>query len=286
MSDYAVPHEAQHHTRLTASHLAGNDGRGRYVLLPGDPSRARRLASLLDDVTEVDNPRNHTAHLGRLPGRNGGPPVDVAAVATGMGAGSAEVIVHEVIAAGGRRLLRVGSCGSLSPRVQPGEVVVVTGAVRDEMASRHYAPVELPALASPETVAAMSAGARAAGLAAHTYLGLCHTKASLFAREFGAGPAGEDNRRYQAWLSRCGVIASEMEASVLFTLATCLGADGVRSLAEPDHRIQAGSVLAVYGGDDSHMKLDPAAVARAEERAAAVVVEGLYAWAAADRASG
>lgn len=286
MSDFAVPADAQHHTRLLPSHLAGNGGRGRYVLLPGDPSRARRLSEMFDGVTVVDNPRNHTAYLGTLPARDGGPPIDVAAVATGMGPGSAEVIVHEVIAAGGRRLLRVGSCGSLSPRVRPGEVVIVTGAVRDEMASRHYAPVELPAVASSVVVAAMSEGARSAGLAPHTFLGLCHTKASLFAREFGAGPAGEDNRRYQAWLSRCGVIASEMEASVLFTLATCLSADGVRSLAEADERIQAGSVLAVYGGDDSHMRLDPAAVARSEERAAAVVLEGLYAWAAADRASG
>ncbi len=284
MSDFAVPADAQHHTRLLPSHLAGNGGRGRYVLLPGDPSRARRLSEMFDGVTVVDNPRNHTAYLGTLPARDGGPPIDVAAVATGMGPGSAEVIVHEVIAAGGRRLLRVGSCGSLSRQVRPGQVVVVSGAVRDEQASRHYAPVELPAVADHRVVAAMSAGARAAGLGADCFVGLCHTKASLFAREFGAGPAGEANRAYQAWLSRAGVIASEMEASVLFILATAMSADGVRSLDGGDQRIQAGCVLAVYGGDDSHMKLDPALVALSEERAAAVVREGLYAWAAADRA--
>ena len=283
MSDFAVPPDAQHHTRLTPAHLAGNDGVGRYVLLPGDPSRARRLSEMMEDVEVVDNPRNHKAYLGRLPGRDGAPPIDVAAVATGMGPGSAEVIVHEVIAAGGRRLLRVGSSGSLSRQVSAGQVVIVNSAVRDELASRHYAPLEVPAVAHHAVVQAMIAGARAAGLSDQAFVGPCHTKASLFAREFGEGPAGEQNQRYQDWLSRCGVIASEMEASVLFTLATCMSADGVRSVGSADQRIQAGCVLAVYGGQDSHMKLDAELVALSEKRAAHVVLEGLYAWAAADR---
>ncbi len=274
----------QHHTRLRPEHLQGNNGTGRYVLLPGDPSRAERLAGMLQNVVKVDNPRNHVAWLGSLPGRGGAPDIDVAAIATGMGPGSAEIIVHEVIAAGGRRLLRVGSSGSLNARVSPGQVVIVSGAVRDEQASRHYAPLEVPALADHRVIRAMATGARAAGLSDHAFIGLCHTKASLFAREFGAGPAGEANKAYQAWLSRCGVIASEMEASVLFMLAQCMSANDVGPVSGGDRRIQAGCVLAVYGGDDSNMSFSEAVVALSEQRSAAVVLEGLYAWAAQDRA--
>ncbi len=152
--------------------------------------------------------------------------------------------MHELLACGARRLLRVGSCGSMSERIRPGQVVLALGAVRDEGATDAYAPPEYPALAHPEVLAAMAEGARLAGLAEETFLGICHSKDSLYAREFGHGPAAERNRRYTDELRRAGVVASEMEASTLFVLASTAGpwcgpVDG----GWPEER-QAGAVLA------------------------------------------
>ena len=273
----------QHHIRLGADELAGNDGLGRYVFLPGDPSRAGRIAESFEDARCIDNPRGLDSWLGRLPGEGDEPPIDVLALATGIGPGSTEVVVHELLACGARRLLRVGSCGSMTERIRPGQVVLAVGAVRDEAASGHYAPAEYPAVAHPDVLAAMSEGARRAGLAGDTFRGLCHSKASLFAREFGHGPAAERNRAYREELARAGVVASEMEASVLLVMAAAAAPWCGPVAGGWPEECQAGAVLAVFGTDQSQMKLDPELPRLAERRAIRIALEGTRAWARRDR---
>lgn len=272
-----------HHIGLSAEDLAGNAGLGRYVLAPGDPSRARSLGERFDDRRTVSTARGFDAHLGTLSSPHG--PIDVLATSTGIGAASAEVVLFELLEAGARRLLRVGSCGTMTRAIQPGQVVIATGAVRDDGSSAHYAPLEYPALAHPSAVAALRIGAERAGLAAETFLGLCHTKATLYAREFGYGPAGESNLAYCDVLRRCGVVASEMEAAILFVLASTY-APRPAPLATPYRdEVQAGAVLAVFGADDSRMqRIDPELVELAQERSIQIALEGVRAWAAADRA--
>jgi uridine phosphorylase len=276
--------ELQHHIRLDGSHLAGNAGLGRTVFLPGDRSRAAAIAEHFEDVTVVDNPRGLTAHLGVL--RVDGESVDVLAISSGMGPGSAEIVVTELIAAGARRIVRVGSCGTLDPNLKPGQVAIVTGAVRDEQASRHVSPVEFPAVSHPTAVQAMVEGARAAGLAEHVFVGVGHTKASLYAREFGRGPLGRDNKAYGELLARSGAITSDMEASVLFVLASaaCAGRATPVAAGNAAVPVQAACVLGVYGGDDSDMHLDAALCRLADERAIRTTLRGVLAWARHDRA--
>lgn len=272
----------QHHLRIGPEHTAGNGDLGRYVLLPGSDARASRIASHFEHVTIVDNPRGYRTHLGTL--TLGGQTVDVAVSCSGMGPGSAEVITHELIAAGARRIVRVGSCGAMNQAMTPGQVAILTGAVRDEQTTRHMAPVEVPALSHPEAVAAMVAGARAAGLADHAFVGIGHTKASLYAREFGEGPLGADNLAYGRVLRDSGAIASDMEASVLFVLASIASAGGLAPLSAGNRAVpvQAACVLGVYGGDDSHMDLDPALCSLADERAIQTALHGVMDWARRD----
>lgn len=279
--------DLQHHILLSPADLAGNGPVGRYVFLPGDRARALKIAAYFEEVRVVDNPRGHTAHIGKLPLADGSR-VDVLAISSGMGCPSVEIVVHELITAGARRIVRVGSCGALTPRIRVGDVAIVTGAVRDETTTDHYAPKEVPALAHPAAVAALSEGAIRTGLAAQVFRGIAHSKDSLYAREFGTGPAGARNREYMEWIARCGVIVSEMEASALFVLAAAASVGKVASLAEEPSPavVQAGCILAVYGGDDSHMKLDVSAAAAAEKRAIQIAVEGVRAWAESDRAKG
>jgi uridine phosphorylase len=274
----------QHHLRLDREQLAGNDGLGRYVFLPGDPSRAARIAQHFAGLEVRDNARGFTAHLGFLAAAGTAPPVDVLAVSTGVGSASAEIVVHELIAAGARRLVRVGSCGTMASRPRPGQVVLVTGAVRDEATTAHYAPREYPALSHPDALAAMAEGARRAGLAAETFRGLCHSKASLYAREFGCGPAGERHREYAGWLRRCGVLATEMEASTLLVLAATATPAAFPLDTRPGAaECQAVAVLAVYATDESRMEFDADRARLADERAIRVAVEGVRAWAERDR---
>jgi hypothetical protein len=75
-----------------------------------------------------------------------------------------------------------------------------------------------------------------------------------------------------------------MEASVLFVLANaaCAGRASTVGQGNAAVPVQAACVLGVYGGTDSHMKLDPALCRLADQRAIAVAVQGAWAWAGLD----
>lgn len=268
----------QHHIQLGPEHLVGNGELGRVVLLPGSRSRAAAIGARFDDLRVLDNPRGHTAHLGTL--TRGGRTLDVLAISSGMGTPSTEIVAHELIAIGARRIVRVGSCGSLDPAVPAGSVAILSGAVRDEMSSRHLAPVEVPAVAHPDAVAAMIAGARDADVADHAYVGIGHSKASFYARELGHGPMAEENRAYMRLLARCGVIASEMEASLLFVLASAASAGRAAPIAAPSSavRVQAACVLGVYAYYEAEGPLDPDLCQKADERAIDTALAGLFRW--------
>ena len=274
--------ELQHHILLGRAHLSGNGRIGRYILLPGTRSRAAAIAEAFDDVRVVDNPRGHTAHLGVL--KHEGGTIDVCVISSGMGTASTEIILHELLAIGARRVVRVGSCGSMDPHIRAGDAVVLTGAVRDELATRHIAPLEFPAVSHPVAVDALVQGARDAGHADHTYLGIGHTKASLYAREFGNGPMAEQNHAYGQLLSRCGAVASDMEAAMLFIQASAHSAGHATSVSAGNAAVpvQAACVLGVYGDDDSDMDLDPVLCRLADKRAIEVTLAGIVEWARRD----
>ena len=272
----------QHHILLGSSHLSGNGRIGRYVLLPGTRSRSAAIAEYLEDVVVVDNPRGHTAHIGVL--RRAGASIDVLVTSSGMGTASTEIILHELLEIGARRVVRVGSSGSMDPHIRAGDAVIVTGAVRDELASRHLAPTEYPAVSHPAAVSAMVEGARQTGHADHTFLGVGHTKASLYAREFGHGPMGAQNRSYGELLARCGAVASDMEAAMLFIQASLRSAGHAASISAGNASVpvQAACVLGVYGDDDSDMDLDPVLCRLADTRAIEVTLSGIVEWARLD----
>lgn len=244
-----------HHLKLVPSQLAGNGGRGRYVLLPGSPGRAKDLADLFDEVgEEVITPRHNDSYLGRLQTAQG-EWIDVAAISTGMGPGSTEIIATELIMLGCKRMLRVGTSGSVQfETVKVGAQVIATGAVRDEVASQHYVCLEYPAMAHPDLVLASEQAAFAMGIQDRTYKGIVHTKGSLYARAAFMGPRGDMHRAYKDELVKAKVLASEMEASVLFTVSQTLS-ERSPSLAEEragtGDVVKAGTVLGIIGGEDS-----------------------------------
>ena len=204
------------------------DARGgapRYALLPGDPGRVARLLEHLQDpvVTHHDPP--FVEAVGRVEET----PVLVAA--TGMGGPSVALSVGRLVARGVDTFVRVGGAGSVSPEVGFNEIVVASAAVRHEGASSHFLPASAPAVADPGVVDALLRAARAQGQSVRC--GVVHTKDSFFGEIDPASTPLEDDLR-SAWRSwqRLGVLASEMEAAVLFCLAT-------------RHGVRAGAVVKV-----------------------------------------
>ena len=269
----ATPDEyIPHHVTATCADTYGN-GRsgGRYFLVPGSSGRAAEIAEMLEDVEVRPSGRGHNVHLGKLDGE-----IDVGVVSSGMGCPSVDIILTEMIRLGAKRFIRVGSAGSMQPAVvKVGSLVVATGAVRDEATSKHYAPLEFPAMASPKVVAAMVAAAQSLGVSDTTFTGIIHSKDSLMAREFEEGFFVEENRRYMHSLRALGVIASEMEASHMFVLGAAHGGipSPISRWATELEEIHMGCVLGVVGGDDPFA--DEAAVLAAIDGAMALSLESV-----------
>ncbi len=239
-------HDA-HHLEVGPDEMKGNDGLGRYVLLPGSPGRARRIGTRLIDSEVMPNSRAHNVVLGQL--ERDGQRIDVAAVPTGMGCPSVDIIVNELILLGARRFLRVGTTGTLQEGLVGGDIVIATGAVRDEATSDAYTPKEYPAVADPVMVEVISATARRLGLGERTWAGIVHSKDAFFGREFAQGPDAERNAEYMRQLSRTGVLATEMEAAHLFVLGSVFGG-ATGSVAASRTRsvpIRCGAIMAVIG---------------------------------------
>jgi uridine phosphorylase len=243
------PNFKPEHMNATHADLKGNQGIGRYVFFPGSEGRARKIAeTFFKDIKVKPHDRCHNLYTGTLV--NGKQKVDVAAISSGMGTPSLDIIMNELLRLGVKRFIRVGTSGLLQPKfMKPGDFVIATGAVRDDGASKCYAPAEFPAIASPDMVVAAEKAAQELGYAKRTHVGLLHSKDSLYGREFAEeGPLLQHNRAYMQTMRDAGVLASEMEASMMFTLAGIYQHEQrMRGHSLKDCQIKTGVVCVVLG---------------------------------------
>jgi uridine phosphorylase len=197
-------------------HIACRPGDvGRYVLMPGDPGRVPLIAAYFDSAELVAQHREYTTYTGLLDG------VKVTVTSTGIGSPSTAIAVEELAKIGADTFIRVGTSGLMQPSMRSGDLVVVTGAVRDEGTSGQYMPMAFPAIADPDVVQCLRAGCADVGARAH--VGLAHSKDSFFGEmEPERMPMREElQQRWRAWV-QAGVLCSEMEAAALFVVASVL----------------------------------------------------------------
>lgn len=190
---------------------------GRYVLLPGDPGRVPLIASFLDEAEEVAHNRELRTFTGTLDG------VPVSVTSTGIGGPSTAIAVEELTRIGADTFIRVGTSGLMQPDfMRSGDLVVVTGAVRDEGTGSEYMPLAFPALADLDVVACLRQACRDRGVRHHT--GLSHTQDSFFAgmRTAEMPLATKLQAEQRAWVAG-GVLCWEMEAAALYVVSRVLG---------------------------------------------------------------
>ena len=189
---------------------------GKYCIVPGDPGRCESIAKRFDNAVFVASNREYTTYTGTLLNEK------VSVVSTGIGGPSAAIAMEELYMLGVRTFIRVGTCGGIDLKVQGGDLVIATGAVRQEGTSREYAPIEFPAVADFETVSALVNAAKARNLTYHT--GVVQSKDSFNGQHSPLRmPVAQDlTEKWEAW-KRLHVLASEMEAAALFCTAASLG---------------------------------------------------------------
>ncbi|MEJ2085137.1 MAG: nucleoside phosphorylase [Acidobacteriota bacterium] len=178
------------------------------VLVVGDPARARRAAESLDAVERVGDNREYSTFTGRL----GDTRITVAS--HGVGSAGAGVCFEELMRAGAKVLIRAGTCGALCDSISDGDMIVVTGAVRDEGLTPRLVPLSYPALAHHDLVAALLDAADGAGQNVHQ--GLMLTSDLFY-------PSEALGQEFGLW-QRSRVIGVEMELAALFVLASLHGA--------------------------------------------------------------
>ena len=192
-------HELQFHIKCKAGDV------GRYCFLPGDPGRCEKIAAYFDNPVKVQSNREYTTYTGTLLGEK------VSVCSTGIGGPSAVIAMEELHNIGADTFIRVGTCGGIALPVKSDDVVIATGAVRHEGASREYAPIEFPAVSDYEVQSALVQAAKNLGKPWHA--GVVQCKDSFY---------GELLYKWEAW-KRLGVLASEMESAALFCCAAALG---------------------------------------------------------------
>ena len=171
------------------------------ALVPGDPGRVDRIASHCDDVTTVAENREYKLVTASYEGHA------LTICSTGIGSPSAAIAAEELSAVGVDTLIRVGTTGALQAGIEIGDMIVATGAAKDEGTTKRYEAATVPAVPDYEVLTALADAAEYNGEAVH--VGPIATDDAFYA---------ETEAYVEAWES-AGLLAVEMEAAALFTLA-------------------------------------------------------------------
>ena len=187
--------------------------------MPGDPLRAKWIAeTFLDDAKCYTEVRGMLGFTGTWRGH----PVSVQG--SGMGQPSMAIYATELFREYDvQSIIRVGSCGGLAERVALRDVVIASGACTDSSMNQvrfeglDYAPVADFRL--------LAAAAAAAGPRDDVHVGLIFSTDSFYA----ARP------ELMTRMAEHGVLAIEMEASALYTIAAGHGRRALAICTVADH---------------------------------------------------
>ena len=176
------------------------------ALLPGDPARLDRISQFLEDVQELAYNREFRSLRGVYKG------MPVLAVSTGIGGASAGIAVEELRNVGVNAMIRIGSCGSLQKFVKVGDLVIVSGVVRDDGASKTYIDAIYPAVPDTELLFACVESAKEYGFPYHT--GLVRSHDSFYT---------DREEEIDAYWAKRGVLGCDMETAALYTIGHLRG---------------------------------------------------------------
>ncbi len=192
----------------------------KSVLLPGDPLRAKYIAeTFLEDVTQYNRVRNAFGYTGTYKGHR------ISVQGTGMGIPSMMIYGEELITEYGvENLIRVGSAGGMKEEVKIRDVVLAQGATTDSSINRRTFHDQVDF----------------APLADFSLLKTAYEVAQNQQIDVKVGNVLSADRFYneeldKQKLARYGVMAVEMEAAGLYTLAAKHNKKALAILTISDH---------------------------------------------------
>lgn len=216
--------ELVHHLKLRSADI------GKYIIMPGDPKRCKKIASYLDNVQFVADFREYATYTGYLDGTK------ISIVSHGIGGPSTAIAMEELIKLGAHTFIRVGTSGGMQIDAIPGEIVIVNGAIRTDNTPNAYTPIEVPSVPNYTVLKHLVKGAKKHSIAHH--IGTVHCKDAFYAQHTPERMAISEQLLIQ-WKSYIvsGAIASEMESATLFAVAQSKG-------------VRAGAVMQIVANQE------------------------------------
>ncbi|MBY6164779.1 purine-nucleoside phosphorylase [Pseudooceanicola nitratireducens] len=202
-------------------HIGAKPGQiAETVLMPGDPYRAKWAAeTFLDGAELVNEVRGMLGFTGTWKGHR------VTIQGSGMGMPSLSIYANELIRDyGAQTLIRIGSCGAMQDKVKIRDVILAMSATSISTPSLgFFKEVNFAPTADFGLLKAAYEAAEARGVTTHT--GGIYSADVFYAER----PDLDET------LERHGILAVEMEAAELYTLAARYGRRALVVLTVSDH---------------------------------------------------
>lgn len=189
------------------------------ILLPGDPLRAQYIAeNFLENVVCYNKVRNMLGFTGEYKGKR------ISVQGTGMGVPSISIYVNELMAEYDvQNLIRVGTCGAIQKDVKVRDVILAMSASTDSnINKRTFNGIDYAPTANFELL--KNAYDTAVDRQLNVKVGNVFT-ADLFY---------DDQAEHEKW-AKYGMLAVEMEAAALYTLAAKYNRKALAVLTVSDH---------------------------------------------------
>lgn len=240
----------QPHLRLSEKHSTS------YALLPGDPQRVDRIKAFLDNPIEVAFNREFKSVIGFYKG------IKVLVTSTGIGGPSTVIAVEELKNIGVNTLIRIGSCGALQSNIKLGDLILATGAVRNEGTSKTYIDSCYPAV--PDINLLTSIISTASELKYKYHCGIIRSHDSFYT---------DNEQAIDNFWSNKGVLASDMESASLMIVGGLRGLrtasilnvvvennsgleDGINNYVDGENKTSQGEESEIILALESIVKLD------------------------------
>lgn len=242
-----------YHIKLSKEMLNG----AKIAVLPGDPGRVKTLAEIFDsNSTFLAQNREYTSYLSKIGNEH------VVTCSTGIGGPSLSIAVEELAQLGIKYFIRPGTTGGLQEKIDIGDFIISTGAVRLDGASTHFAPINYPAVPSFDVASSLVEACKNLNLNYHT--GITASSDTFY-------PGQERYNTYSRYVVRhlqgtmdewkkLNVLNFEMEAATLFTMTSSMG-------------LKAGCVCAVIANRTRSEKPDDTVLKNVEINLGKIVKE-------------
>lgn len=229
-------------------------------ILSGDPERAERIAKEhLKNSSLLSEHRGLKFFSGETPSGE-----LVISGTSGMGASSMSIIVNELYMLGVRKIIRVGTSGSIQASVKTTDIVISQAALCTQGAADDIAPRAFPAAADPKLSLALCEAANELKLRFH--MGVTASVDTFYeGQERSDGAKSSLMRKHQGLIEEyrnLGVLNFEMESGSLFKMGLVYG-------------FQAACVCAIIAERNKSESVEREKIAESVDNAIQVAVKSI-----------